>query len=179
MLRLLPLLLILLSSCSKLQNLANINVDLPYEERIIAPEFDSTLKIPAGGICVSLPPQPVPTNSKEAMALYNTGQENILHVKLVRFEQLVPAGTGNFDFADSLRIYISATDLPELLIANKSGIGKNLETLALDCNDQNLKPYFLQDTVYMRVEGRFNAIPKAKEFRLQYKFNLLANPIAK
>lgn len=168
-----------LAACNKIKHLVNINADLPYTKAFQAPKFDTSIHIPAGGINFSLPKEAIETNSEEALALYNTTPENIISVKMSRFAQKVTdPQNANFDFFDSLRVYLSVPGLPEKMVAHTYHIPKGCAKLDLEYTDENLKDYFLRDTVYMRIQGHFVALPdEATQYKIDLNFNLLANPI--
>ena len=88
-----------------------------------------------------------------------------------------PSGS-NFDFMDTIRVYVSAQGLEEKLAAKKYGIPKGQQTLELDCEDVNLKEYFIKDTMYIRFGGHFTGVPDSNaKIELTPTFNMLANPL--
>jgi hypothetical protein len=176
-LNLLPMaaLLLFATSCNKLRHLADINFNLPYSQEFAAPAIDSTVPIPPGGLPVSLPAVAVPTNSKTEMEKNNISSDLITVVKLKSFSQKTT--TGNFNFTDTLQVYMSAPGLPETLLAYKNGIPVNTDNIVFDCTDKNLKEYFLQDTVYLRMQGHFKTAPPAAQYKTEFTFGITANPV--
>ena len=171
--------LLSVAACNKIKYLANINADLPYSKAFQAPKFDTGVHIPPAGITFSLPVQAIETNSKEALALYNTTPENIISVRMNKFVQRVTEPQdASLDFFDSINVYLSGRGLPEKLVAYKYDIPPGLSKMDLQYVDDNLKDYFLADTVFMRIQGHFIKLPqKSTKYNIDLNFNLLANPI--
>ena len=169
-----------LAACNKIRHLVNINADLPYTKAFQAPKFDNSIQIPDGGINFSLPKEAIETNSKEALALYNTTPDKIISVKMSKFAQkVIDPQNANFDFFDTLRVYLSVPGLPEKMVAHSYHIPPGTSALDLEYTNENLKDYFLRDTVFMRIQGHFVAFPEeATRYKIDLNFNLLANPIA-
>ncbi len=177
------LLFTLIASCSKIKQIANINVDIPYSAQSALPEIPGIIAgygLPPGGISLPFPAIPVATNSKQYISQYHTAANMIIDVYLKQLSlQIVSPPNQNFDFLDSVQVYISAPTQPELLVANEYNIPKGQTALNLSTNTNvNLKKYFVQDTIYFRIQGHINAIPASGTlFNLQSVFHLLANPL--
>lgn len=169
------------ASCDKVKELANINRDLTYSETISIPSLPGDIDtLPPGGISAYFPGQGIATNSQAFIEEYQTSPNLINHVKLTKLATVSkePAG-GNFDFVDTLNVYLRADGLEEKLVAYKHGIPKGVSTIDLDCvSDINLKEYFLKDTMYLRFGGHFVGVPdSATKIELNSTFNLFANPL--
>ncbi len=169
------------ASCDKVKNLANINQNLTYTESIDIPSLPGNIDtLPPGGVTAYFPGQGIPTNSQAYLNQFNTKPSLITHVKLTKLQAVMqqPQG-GNFDFIDSISVYLSAQGLDEKLVAYKYGIPKGTTTLDLECQpDLNIKEYFLKDTMYLRFGGHFVSVPAANsKIDLTSVFNLLANPL--
>lgn len=164
-------LMIFFSSCQKvnvLKNLTNLKFDLPYSQEYTAPGLDSNIQLPSTGLSYSFPAMPVATNATESMKNLNVNENQVEKMTLKSFSQQIFNTAGGFDFADSLQVYVSAKDMPEILMAYSYDIPKNTDSLAFNCTDENLKPYMLKDTVYMRMQGHFNSIPKAATYKSNF-----------
>lgn len=173
----------LAAGCNKVKQLADINVDIPYSSQvnILASTYDSLgFVLPAGGASLSLPPVPVVTNSQQYISEYKTSTDKILDVDLKSLAlQIVSPPNHNFDFLDNVQVYISSNTLPEVLVASQDIVPKGSTTLNLNTQaDVNLKSYFVQDTIYFRLETHINAIPPlGTQLNIASVFHLLANPL--
>ncbi len=168
------------TSCDKLKHLTDINKDIEYKETVDLPGIPGgDTVVPAGGLAADLPAYSIATNSKQYLAEYNTDAKLVTHVKLKSLTAtLLQPSSQNFNFLDTLRLYVSATGQPEKLAAYKYGIAKGQNTIEMDVVDFNLKEYFLQDSMYFRINGHFNGIPDStSKIELKSVFNLLANPL--
>jgi hypothetical protein len=173
---------VIVAACSKVKDLANISVDLPYSQQVSVPvdtSYVAGVPIP-GGITLPFPSVPFATNSKDIMAQYKTSADKIIKVSLkgLSLQILSPAGQ-NFDFMDSIQIYMSATTQPEVLIAHQYEISKGQTTLTLVTDTSvNLKDYFVQDTISYRLTTHINATPpQGTQLNISSVFHLLANPL--
>ena len=174
------LLIIAPLGCRKLKSLANININIPYSTQVTVPAYGGEgVPIPFGGYSATIGPVALTTNSSQYMAQYHTDADNILHVKLksLSLSVLNPASE-SIDFIDTVRIYISAPGQPELLAAYRYGRATGQDSVALVCNDYNLKNYFLSDVMYIKLNGHFNRVPASGTTLGIYSvFNMLANPL--
>ncbi len=173
----------LITGCNKIKQIANINVDIPYAAQFSLPAIAADTAgfvLPSGGISLPFPAIPVATNSKQFISQYNTAANMILDVYLKGLSlQLAAPANQNFDFLDSVQVFISAPNQPEVLVANEYNIPKGQSLLNLTTNiDVNLKNYFVQDTIYFRLQAHINAIPASTTvLNLQSVFHVLANPL--
>lgn len=168
------------TGCSRLKQLANINVNIPYDYDLSIPDYVDTFSVPADiGLDVSLPPMPVETNSTQYLKDYNTSPQKIVDVKLSKLtiKILQPPG-GNFNFISAMSAYLSAPGLPEVLVASDADIPKGVDSLSLSCSGADLRNYFLSDTMYVRLVGHFNNVPPPNtSMRIHSVFALRANPL--
>lgn len=167
------------AGCDKIKDLTKIDQDFPYNEEIEVPFGNSTGTPLPVGIPVSLPTYSFATNYQSYLDQYNTSSSKVDHVKLKSLSMRVTYPTSqNFDFLDTVRVYVSGTNLPEILAAYKYPVPKGVQFLDLDVVDQNLKDYFLRDSMYVKITGFANALPaQGTKIDLAVKFNLLANPL--
>lgn len=170
------------TSCKKVKDLANISVDIPYTQQITVPPVDGYtfgFPLPAGGASLPFPAFAVPTNSKSYLDQYHTSSSKVIKVgvKSLAIEMVSPS-TQNFDFIDTVQLYISAPTQPEVLVAYQYNVPHGQTTLTLTTSDVNLKDYFLQDTMYFRTNMHVNAVPApGAQMNIKTVFNLVANPL--
>ena len=112
------------------------------------------------------------------MVTYSTAANKIISVGLQSLAlQIQAPATQNFDFLDSVQVYISAAGQPELLVAYQYSIAKGQTTLNMNpVTDVNLKNYFVQDTIYFRLTTHVNAIPATgTQLNIASSFHVQAN----
>jgi len=166
-------------SCNKIKQLTNINIDIPYSQQVTVPQIsDTSIALPSGGYSIAFPSFAIPTNSQQYIDSYHTSSDKILRVNLNTLSMSI-VGTGNFNFLDSLQLYVSGQGLQPQLIAYSYNIPKGLDSLSLDTvSNVNLKQYFLLDTMYVQIVGHFNAAPPGNtQLNINSIFHLLANPL--
>jgi hypothetical protein len=161
--------LVLFSSCDKIQ-WPTFNVEIPYSKDFASPVLDTVVALPEGGISYSTPAEMFVLDSRNKLAEHDLTDSQVSKVVLKSYIQT--AREGNFDFVDTIRIFLSARDLPEIALASKNGIPKSTTELTFDCSDADLKDYFLKDTVYVRTESHFNALPNASGYRSDLVFTI-------
>lgn len=107
-------------------------VDLPFN--IITPEISS--------------------NSESTFESNNTNKDLIEYIELTSMVlEITSPSDGNFDFLNSINIYIDADGLSETRIAWKENIPPNSgNVLALDTAGTDLKEYIKKDVFSLRLE---------------------------
>ena len=166
-------------SCKKVKSLANIGADLPYPQTVTIPAYsEDGFPVPEGGTSLPFPAIPVATNSREYIAQYNTSADKVVSVSLksLNMHMTKPEGE-NFDFVDTIQLYISAPPMPEVLMAYDYTIAKGTNDVSLTTTNVNLKEYFLKDTMYIRPYMHITKAPKATEIDIKSIFRLVANPL--
>lgn len=170
-------------SCTQTKKLVDTNVDLPYSQSVNVPgtSLDTSVPLPAGGVSLPFPAVGVPTHSKDFLNQYNSATDKVVSVDLkgASIEITAPSGA-NFDYMDSLQLYMSAVGQGEQLVAYIYGIPKGQSTLDLTVvPNVNMKDYFIQDTMYYRMTTHINAFPpKAGEtMTIATILHLIANPL--
>lgn len=167
------------AGCDKVKDLAEINQDIPYHEEVEVPfGLGGGQPLPTG-IPVSLPSYAFATNYQSYLNQYNTSSDKVIHAKLKSLSmRITTPPSQNFDFLDTVRVYVSANGLPEKLAAYKYPVPKSVQLVDMDIVDQNLKEYFLRDSMYVKITGYANALPAGgTKMDLAVKFNLKANPL--
>ncbi|MCB9046980.1 MAG: hypothetical protein H6550_12680 [Chitinophagales bacterium] len=172
----------ILASCKKLEDLIKVNFVVPYSKTVAVTGLqDNPVIPPVVGLRASIPPIGVATNSTETMSNYNTSGDL---VKSVVFSYLNvdvnEPSSQTLDMVDSLWLYVSASGLPEVLVSHYYDIPRGIRSLELETTDDNMKEYFLRDSMYFRIEGHFyNAPDTASVFTFTSKFDVVANPLKK
>lgn len=170
-------------ACNKVKQLADINVDFPFDQMVNVPavNLNGSEIFSPGGLFLPFPAVPVASNSKQQMANYNTAAEKVVKVDLKRMAlTIVSPPEENFNYLDNVQLYLSANNLPEVLIAYQYNIPKGQNTLNLETvTGVNLKDYYLQDTIYLRMTAHINALPaqSGEQLKISTVFHMLANPL--
>ena len=172
-----------LTSCEKLSTLGDISRDFTYTEKVDMPDVPGLPagvdSLPLGGFTGYVPTMAIATNSKQYIGESGTTPDLVKHARLTKMSAAIlqPAGA-NFDFMDTVRMYLSGPGLEEKLVAYKYGIPKGTQTLDLDVDTMNLKPYFIKDSMYVRFGGHFVGTPDSTtKLELKATINMLANPL--
>ncbi len=174
--------LLALSSCTrKLEDIVQVNFSVPHTKQVSVQGLPGNPPIPPQGLTTSIPAIAVETRSEEYIKEHNTSSELISEAKLseMTLEINAPASQ-TFDMVDSLWLFVSATGLPEVQAAYYFDIPKGLRTLNMITSGENLKDYFLRDSMYFRLQGHFyNAPDSATVFTINTKFDAVAKPLKK
>jgi hypothetical protein len=171
------------TGCSKIKQLANITFDEPLNEQVTVPSvpgYAQSVTLPPGGLELPFPSVAVATNSQQYLSQYGSAINLVTSVDLKSLQlQIMQPSAGNFDFLDSVYVFISTKTLPEELVAYDISIPKGATTLSLFTNtDVNLKSYYTTDTVYIRLQAHINATPLAGEqLNIPAVFHIIANPL--
>jgi hypothetical protein len=167
-----------LTSCDKLKNMITMRVNVPYSSEFVL-DADTSIMIPPGGVVISLPTMVFTPNSDDILQAHNLTENEIVEVKLRTFVQKVKDANGaDENSVDSLELFISTKQKPELMIAHQFNISDNIDSVVFDCVADNLKDYFLQDTIYMRLQGHFNRAPKDIRYQSDMAFTIVSKPLA-
>jgi hypothetical protein len=174
---------IFLASCNKLMQLASISADIPYSQQVAIPPvtgYSQTVKLPTGGVALDFPSVAFATNSQQYISQYKTAANMIIDVDLKSLAlQILSPADQNFDFLDNVEVYIHSTTQPEVLIASQYNVSKGVTTLDITTNPLiNLKNYFVDDTIYFRLNTHINAVPlQGAQMNISSVMHLLANPL--
>ena len=167
--------------CDKVEDLAKIEKDLDFTQTVDLAGMPSGLDSLTSGhsMVANFPTMPIETKSKEFLEGNGSSAnpDGVEHVKLTKFKASVqlPAN-GNFDYVDSVYVFLSANGLSEILVANKISVPKGSKSIDFDCKDENLKNYFLKDTMYIRMGGKFTGAPDSgSKLEIKPTFNVKAN----
>lgn len=174
--------LLALSSCTRsLDDIVQVNFSVPHTKQVNVQGLPGNPPIPPQGLTTSIPAIAVETKSEEYIKQYNTSSELISEAKLSEMTLEINTPTSQtFDMVDSLWLFVSATGLPEVQAAYYFDIPKGLRTLNMITSGENLKDYFLRDSMYFRLQGHFyNAPDSATVFTITTKFDAVAKPLKK
>lgn len=163
--------LLFTTSCEKIKYLSNVSLDMPYSKEFASPEFDSAFHVPVGGVSYSLPTLAIVTSSAASIRNMGLDTSQVVAIRLKSFSQKISGSHNcNFGFVDSLQVFVSAEGLPEILMTDQNDIPNDADSISFHCSEQNLKDYLLKDTVYLRLQGHFNGVPKPSTFRTDFRF---------
>ena len=73
------------AGCKKATDLADISVNIPYNQQVQIPQYNSNgdiFTMLPGGITIPIPAVPVATNSASYLAQYHISSSNIVNVSL-------------------------------------------------------------------------------------------------
>jgi len=173
--------LLIVTSCKKLTDLANIKFVIPYSKTVAVPGLPGNPFIPPTGLTTSIPTIAVESKSEEYIKKYNTSSELITKVIFTELKlEITEPATQNFDLVDSIWLFVSASGLPEVQSAHYFNVPKGTRTIDMVTSDVNMKEYFLKDSMYFRLQGHFhNAPDSASVFTISSKFDVTANPLKK
>lgn len=132
--------------CDKLKKLTQFRVN-----------YSTDFSIPSSiivNVPISLPSPDINTNSSQTFANNNTSAELIESVKLEEMKLTISSPAGeDFSFLKDIQIYLSADNLPEILIAEKLNINSTSSELFLDIKNQELKEYLKKDKIVLRSKA--------------------------
>lgn len=103
---------------------------------------------------VDIVPDAVTTNSSATFSTNSTNEKNIISIKLSDITFTIADPTdGNFDFMESIEIYINADGLPERLISTQMKIPESQQTsISGELPDVNLVEYLSKPTYTLRLK---------------------------
>lgn len=140
-------LITLFFGCDTLDELTKFEID--YTQEIVI-ESSSIVDLPFNAGTPE-----VTSNSESTFENNNTNKDLIESIELRSMEMVITAPEdGDFDFLNSVKIYISAENEDEVIIAWLEDIPENSEsTLNLETTSEDLKNYIKSDTYTLRVEA--------------------------
>lgn len=141
----LSVIMTLVCSCNKIDELTKFDVE--YTSSIIVPS-SSLIDLP-----LDITTPETTTNSESTFENNDTRSDLVESVKLteLRLDLITPAD-GDFNFLNEIEIYITAEDLPEVLIASSIDIpANNSRSIELDVENVELKEYIKKDSYSLRT----------------------------
>ncbi|RYE22144.1 MAG: hypothetical protein EOP51_13940 [Sphingobacteriales bacterium] len=149
----------ILSSCSKFDPLLNKIYELPYTIAS-SPDVDAEKKTTNGGITYSFPVVPFATHSADKLGAYGVTPARVADVNIDKLTQTISGD--DFSFADKLKFYVSTSTLPEVLVGTLDEVPQDVRKVTFNCTGNNIKQYYMADTIYLRLEARLVEMPKKK-----------------
>lgn len=138
----------LFNSCKALDKLTQFTMEFDQTTTI-----NATILIPIPIGSFSIPTPNITTNSESVFESNNTSKDLIEEAVLeVMTLKVTNPSDGNFNFLESLKVYIKADGLSEILIASKTTIEEGIALIELDSEGQNLEEYIKKDEIELRVE---------------------------
>jgi len=133
-------------SCDALDELTKFEIN--YTEEIVI-ESSTVIDFPFDAATPE-----VTSNSQSTFESNNTNKDLIESIKLTDMElDITSPEAGDFDFLNSIKVYISAQDEEEVIIAWLDEVPENSENvLNLETSSDDLKNYIKSDTYTLRVE---------------------------
>jgi hypothetical protein len=140
--------LLLTAGCGKVEDLLRFTFNDSVE--ITIPSQSLISHVP---ITISSPE--VQTSSQQAFATNNTQAKYVKEAKLKSMRLSITSPQDQtFSFLNEIKIFISAADAPEVLLAFKTDIPSEVGSeLLLNVTDVNLKPYIQGDAYTIRTEA--------------------------
>ena len=140
---------LLLSSCNK-EEATQFEVD--YNTEVVV-EASSQIE------SFDLTSPEVTTNSQEKFETNNTNADNIEEVTLKDLDLTVTSPSDqNFDFLESVEVYINAPGKSELRIAYKNSIPEGMSELSLQTVDADLAEYVKSSSFTLRFKAETDEV---------------------
>lgn len=167
---LLPLFLLLLSGCEKIQQLLTFEIS-----------NSENIKIPASGLINTpfISPVPVTMSSQETFKNNNTSANLVKDVRLSKLTLTIVDPTAeNFDFLKNIKIYIGADQADKVLLASLDNVPTGVSTVELISNNTKLDKYIKASsyTLYTEVALRSN-VAEEITVKADSKFKVTADPL--
>lgn len=163
-------LLVTFAGCEKIEDLLRFNFSDSAEISIPAQNI-----LPTGFL--RIPSPEVQTSSQQAFANNNTEAKYVKEAILTELKLTITSPqTQTFSFLNEIKIYLSAPDQPEVLIASKTNIPATVgNELLLDVTGTNLKPYVQGDSYVIRTEAKLDeATTQEMKIRADMQFSVTA-----
>ena len=168
-----PVLLVMafLSSCDKIADLLTFYIEDSQSVKIAS-------NFPIGQV-VPLTPIAVPTRSDEKFKNENTSADLVKDVKLDRLTlTITDPNAENFDFLQSISIYISTNSNDRILLASLENVPTGVSTLQLTPTTQKLDVYVKASSYTLSTEARIRKpISRDITIRTDSRFKVTADPL--
>ncbi len=144
--------LLFFSGCKNIDRLTQFYID--YNKTVVISSF----------IGINLPfnihIRDIETNSEREFAMHDTRKNLIENINLSSLDITLTKPTyADFSFLESIQVYLSADDLPEILVAWQDSIPENPgEFIQLEVTDAELKEYIKKDQFYLRVNTKIDEL---------------------
>lgn len=140
------LVLLLLFSCEKIRRLTEFNID--YDTFVVVPS-SMGLNLP-----FNINSPDIETNSESTFEINDTRKDYVKSIFLNNLKlSLISPTNANFNFLKSIKIFISAQGLPEILLASKENIDQSsLKQIELETENADFKNYIIKDHFSLRLQ---------------------------
>jgi hypothetical protein len=134
---------IVFSGCKKIRKLTYFNISQSTE-----------FTIPSANIgVVNIPTVPVSNDAQYQFKSNGTETKYVEEIKLSSLSMnIVSPASQNFNFLNSIKIYISAPGITEKLLAYQDNVPMDVQTFPLTTTGEVLDPYLKADSYNLRVE---------------------------
>ncbi len=166
---------ILHSSCIKVvEQLAQW--DMPFEYTMDIPATN-TIAVP-----VSIQSPEIATGINDFVSTNNSSIDKITSITLTKASADIKDSTGatlNFDFIQSITLFVNATGLSEAQLAQKINITPGSNAITFDVNSNiDLKNYFTKDKTSIRADVLLNQATTTKSIvTFKATLHVKANPL--
>ncbi|OWP64372.1 hypothetical protein CDA63_04890 [Hymenobacter amundsenii] len=162
---------LLLGSCKKIDKLLTFYI-----------EDSQSVKISGGfplGQVVPLTPVSVTTRSEEKFKNENTNANLVKDVKLDRLTLTISdPNSENFDFLQSINIYISTNQSNKILLASQDNVPTGVNTIQLTPTTQKLDIYVKASSYTLSTEAKIRKpISRDITIRTDSRFKVTADPL--
>lgn len=167
---LLPLLLVVLFGCKKIEQLLTFTIS-----------DSENIKIPASGIINTpfISPVPVTMSSQDTLKNNNTAASLVKDVSLTKLTlTIADPATANFDFLKGIKIHIGTDQSDTVLLASLDNVPTGVSTIQLVPTNAKLDKYIKASsfTLYTEVSLRSN-VAQELTVRADSKFKVTADPL--
>ena len=134
--------------CKKLDEFTQFN--MPYSETVVIPS-SSGVNLP-----FNIFTPDTETDSESTFEVNDTRKDLIEEIKIKKVELNIQSPDGeDFSFLESISVYLSADDLPEIKIAWNDNVSENTsDTLKLELLDIDLQSYIKKDKFSLRLNTK-------------------------
>lgn len=141
-----------IQSCKVIDKLTQFTMDFDQTTTI-----DATIPIPIGHY--NIPTPKITTNSESTFESNNTNKDLVEQAILeVMTLKITSPSDGDFNFLESIKVYLSAEGLDEILIASKTAVPEGVNEIDLDSEGQNLEEYVKKEEMNIRIETETDEI---------------------
>jgi hypothetical protein len=145
-------------------------------------DFHETATIPQSNLATgtnTVVTPDIPTNVSAQLKQNNTSPDLVQSVKLQTMTLTITAPPGqNFSFLQDIQVFILTDSLPAVEIASKHNIVSSSDTLNMDIDGSELKPYLLTNSFKMKyiiTNSKATTVNTTLDIYLKFRFeaNLL------
>lgn len=135
---------VLMSNCSKLDELTKFNMD--YATQVTIPS-SAGINLPFDVLTPD-----TETNSGSTFESNDTRKDLIEEIKLTKLQLIITSPSDvDFSFLESIEVFISTEGLDEIRIASKIEVPETVSILDLEVSDDDLKEYIKKDNYSLRL----------------------------